>query len=174
MNRSEERSGWRCAIWFENNSDGRFPACIAGETTINNLIRNKPSLRRLFTVLGTTVALVLLAVLMISALPKGFKMTHEQIGTGKPALVFVHDPNLVVSVDQTEQMNRAREVLGEQVFFLIAKIGTPQGDRFIARHQASPAELLLFDPSGRLIDRRFPLADADQLIEWIPVDAPVN
>ncbi|MFT6207779.1 MAG: hypothetical protein ACJA0T_001693, partial [Colwellia sp.] len=89
----------------------------------------------------------------VTLMPKAFKMTHEQIGTGLPALVFIYDPNLVVSISQTEQMNKARDQLGVQVLFLIAKIRTPEGDQFIAEYQASPAELLLFDPSGRQIKR---------------------
>jgi hypothetical protein len=106
----------------------------------------------------------------VTLMPKAFKMTHEQIGTGLPALVFIYDPNLVVSISQTEQMNKARDQLGVQVLFLIAKIRTPEGDKFIAEYQASPAELLLFDPSGRLIKRQFALRNSSELTEWITVD----
>jgi hypothetical protein len=109
---------------------------------------------------------------MFTAMPKGFKATHEQIGTGKPALVFVYDPNLVVSISQSEQMNKARDLLSDQVFFLIAKIGTPKGDQLIAEHRASPAELLLFGPSGSLIKRQFALKSSNELIQWFAVGAP--
>lgn len=94
-------------------------------------------------------------------------MTHEQIGTGLPALVFVYDPNLGVSISQTEQMNKARDQLGDQVFFLIAKINTPEGDQLIAEHQASRAELLLFDGSGSLVKRQSALRNSSELIEWV-------
>lgn len=97
-------------------------------------------------------------------------MTHEQIGTGLPALVFVYDPNLAVSISQTEQMNKAREQLDGKVFFLIAKIHTPEGDQLIAEHRARPAELLLFDPSGRLIKRQSALRNSSELIQWVTVD----
>jgi hypothetical protein len=99
-------------------------------------------------------------------------MTHEQIGTGLPALVFVYDPNLAVSISQTEQMNKARDQLSDQVFFLIAKINTPEGEKLLAEHRASPAELLLFDPSGRLIKRQFALRNSSELIQWITVGEP--
>jgi len=105
-------------------------------------------------------------------MPKGFNMTHEQIGTGKPALVFVYDPNLVVSISQSEEMNKARDLLSDQVFFLFAKIGTPDGDQLITKHRASPSELLLFDPSGSLIKRQFALKSANELIQWFAVGAP--
>ncbi len=109
---------------------------------------------------------------MLTAMPKGFKMTHEQIGTGKPALVFVYDPGLVVSVSQSEQINKARDRLGDQVFFLIAKIGTPEGDQLIAEHRANPSELLLFDRSGSLIKRQFALKNSNELIQWFAEGAP--
>lgn len=105
-------------------------------------------------------------------LPQGFNNTHEQIGTGKPALVFVLDPNMVVTVIQTEQMNVARDLLGDQVLFLIAKVRTPEGDQLIAEYGATPPELLLFDPSGQLIKRQFALIDSDELLQWFPVAAP--
>ena len=106
------------------------------------------------------------------AMPKSFKMTHEQIGTGMPALVFIYDPNLGVSTSQTEQMNKARDHLDDQAFFLIAQISTPEGDKLIAEHRARPAELLLFDSSGKLVKRQFALRDSSELIQWIAADAP--
>jgi len=109
---------------------------------------------------------------MWTAMPKGFKMTHEQIGTGKPALVFIYEPNLVVNISQSEQMNKTRDLLGDQVFFLIAKIGTPEGDQLIAEHHANPSELLLFDRSGSLIKRQFALKNSNELIQWLAEGAP--
>ena len=105
-------------------------------------------------------------------IPKGFKMTHEEIGNGLPALVFVYDPNLAVNTSQTEQMNKAREQLGGQVLFFIAKINTPEGDQLIAEHQASAAELLLFNQSGKLIKRQFALRNSGELIQWIMLGEP--
>jgi hypothetical protein len=99
-------------------------------------------------------------------------MTHDQIGTGLPALVFVYDPNLIVSINQTEQMDKAYDQLSGQVFFLIAKIKTPEGDQFIAEHQANIAELLLFDPSGKLIKRQSAMKNSSELIQWITADEP--
>ncbi len=107
---------------------------------------------------------------MFSAMPKGFKMTHEQIGAGKPAIVFVYDPNLAVSISQPEQMNIARDQLGDSVNFLIAKIATPEGDKLIADYSAKPAELLLFDASGKLTKRQFALKKSQDLIQWTELD----
>ena len=81
--------------------------------------------------------------------------------------MFVYDPNLQVSISQTEQMNKARDQLEDQIFFLIAKINTPEGDKLIAEHSASIAELLLFDPSGKLIKRQIALKDSNEIIQWV-------
>jgi len=128
---------------------------------------DKPSRRKpwIFISIITAIAVLLGAMYLVS--PAGFKMTHEQIGTGKPALVFIYDPNLSVSTSQPEQMNLARDQLGDEAFFLIARIGTPDGDNLIAEHKARAPELLLFDSSGRLTQRQFALIEASKLIQWI-------
>ncbi|MFT5391768.1 MAG: hypothetical protein ACI8PT_001963 [Gammaproteobacteria bacterium] len=128
--------------------------------------------RKPWVAIGVVASIAVFLGLVFMSLPKTFKMTHGQIGTGKPALVFVYDPNLSVSISQPEQMNIARDRVRDQVFFLIAKIGTPEGDQLIAKHRASTAELLLFDPSGRLIKRQSALVSADELIQWLRIREP--
>ncbi|QDE32750.1 hypothetical protein [Shewanella polaris] len=117
--------------------------------------------------IGVIAAIVLLFGLLLTMMPKGFQATHEQIGTGKPAVVFVYDPNFVSSISQTEQMNEARDHLGDNVFFLLARVATPEGDAFIAKHRAGAAELLLFDSAGILIKRQPAVIDANELMRWV-------
>ena len=124
--------------------------------------RRKPWL--FFTVVLFVIALV---GLMITVMPKGFKMTHEDIGAGKPALVFIYDPNLAISISQPEQMNIARDSLNDSIHFLIAKVGTPEGDQLMAKYNAAIGELLLFDASGYLIKRQFALKSASELAQWL-------
>jgi len=100
-------------------------------------------------------------------MPKGFKTTHENIGKGKPALVFVYDPNRAISPTQFEQMNIARDQLGETAFFLSAKIATPQGDEFIKQYQAEAAELFLFDSNGKVVKRGYAPKSAQDITSWI-------
>lgn len=123
--------------------------------------------RKPWVAIGVVVSIGLLLWLLLTIMPKGFKTTHEQIGTGKPALVFVYDPNLASSNSQTEQMNEARAHLGDNVLFLLARVGTPEGEQLIAKHNAGPAELLLFDASGNLIKRQFGVINANQLMQWM-------
>lgn len=136
--------------------------------------KNKPETARgrPWVSFGVFLSVLLLLVIIVLNMPKGFKTTHEQLGSGKPALVFVYDPNLAVSISQPEQMNLARDQLGDQVVFLFAQLATPQGDRLIAEHRASPAELLLFDATGRLIKRGFALMSSNELIQWVAVGSP--
>jgi hypothetical protein len=140
------------------------------DSVINDKYDSKPTRRNPWVSVGVVIFILILLGLAVTSLPKSFKMTHDQIGTGLPALVFVYDPNLIVSISQTEQMDKAYDQLSGQVFFLIAKIKTPEGDQFIAEHQARISELLLFDPSGKLIKRQSALKSSSELIQWITAD----
>jgi hypothetical protein len=142
------------------------------DSVINDKYDSKPTRRNPWVSAGVVIFILILIGFVVTSLPKSFKMTHDQIGTGLPALVFVYDPNLVISISQTEQMDKAYDQLSGQVFFLIAKIKTPEGDQFIAKHQANIAELLLFDPSGKLIKRQSAMKSSSELIQWITADKP--
>ncbi|MBW3163498.1 hypothetical protein [Ferrimonas balearica] len=117
--------------------------------------------------LGVLATLVLAAVMVFNAIPKGFKTTHEEIGTGKPAVVFVYDPNFTVSNAQTEQMNEARRQIGDTALFLIARVGSPTGEEFRSRYRANSAEILLFSPSGQLLERDRAVRSAGNIIQWL-------
>ena len=123
--------------------------------------------RKPWIAIGVILSIVILFGLLLMMMPKGFEATHEQIGSGKPALVFVYDPNLAVSHSQTEQMNEARAHIGDDALFLLARVGTSEGEQLIAKYRAGQAELLLFDPSGSLTKRQFAVKDANELIRWM-------
>ncbi|KVX00128.1 hypothetical protein [Shewanella frigidimarina] len=117
--------------------------------------------------ISVIASIVLLFGLLLMLMPKGFTSNLEQIGTGKPAVVFVYDPNLVSSITQTEQMNEARSHLGDNVYFLLARTATPEGDAFIAKHNARVTELFLFDSAGSLAERQLAVIDANELMRWV-------
>jgi hypothetical protein len=164
--------GWTFAATQLDLLCRRITSKIKEAFVINEKYNVSSNRRNPWITIGVIIFIVILLGFAVTLMPKGFKMTHEQIGTGLPALVFVYDPNLVVNISQTEQMNKARDQLNGQVLFLIAKISTPEGDQLIAEHQASPTELLLFDPSGRLIKRQFALKNSSELIQWITLGEP--
>ena len=117
--------------------------------------------------ISVIASIVLLFGLLLMLMPKGFTSNLEQIGTGKPAVVFVYDPNLVSSITQTEQMNEARSHLGDNVYFLLAREATPEGEAFITKYRARPTELLLFDSAGILIKRQPAVISANELMLWV-------
>ncbi|WP_234977353.1 hypothetical protein [Ferrimonas marina] len=105
--------------------------------------------------------------MVFNVIPKGFKTTHEEIGTGKPAVVFVYDPNFTSSHTQTEQMNAARRQVGDAAFFLIARVGTPAGDQFQTRYRAASSDILLFSPSGELLERDRAVLREANIVQWV-------
>lgn len=109
-------------------------------------------------------AMVAMAAL---ALPRGFDADLGKIGAGKPALVFVYDPNLVVSNQQTREMDKTREQFGDKLHFLVADVGRPDTQQFMRQHQATPTQILLFAADGSLMARRRSLMTADELVRWL-------
>jgi hypothetical protein len=91
-------------------------------------------------------------------------MNLEKIGSGKVSVVFIYDPNLVVSNQQTIEINKARDIIGDKVIFLIAKVGDPKSEGFRSRYQASSKDLLFFNANGQLTDRKVALVSAEQLL----------
>ena len=114
----------------------------------------------------TAVFLLGVATLMVVVMPRGFDTDLSQIGAGKPVLVFVYDPNLVVSNQQTREMDKARETLGEELQFLVADVGRPASQAFMQQHQARSPQLLLFGRDGMPLDRAQAVMSADQLMAW--------
>jgi len=105
----------------------------------------------------------MLALVMLN-LPRGFDTNLSKIGAGKPALVFFYDSNLVISNQQAGEMDKAREILAQELHFLIADIGRPDAQIFMQRHQAARAQLLLFAADGTLLKRTQALVTAEQLL----------
>ncbi|MBR9728438.1 hypothetical protein ACFOD0_11655 [Shewanella intestini] len=128
---------------------------------------SNPTKRKLWVMMAVGVSIAVLLSVLFGMLPKGFKTTHEQIGNGKPAVVFVYDPGLAISNPQTEQMNQARETLGNNAHFLLAREGTPEGDQFLAKHRAQSAEIFVFSAAGELIKRQYAVAGANELVQLL-------
>lgn len=127
-----------------------------------------PSRRnRLWKRLATLAAVCALLAVALISLPRGFDTDLGRIGSGKPALVFVYDPNLVVSNQQTREMDKARERLGQDLHFLIADVGRPDAQRFLQQHDAKATQLLLFAADGRALGRLQSLVTEEVLVSAI-------
>ena len=97
-------------------------------------------------------------------MPKPIDMSLEKIGNGTPAVVFIYDLNLAASNEQANEINKARETLGDTINFLIAKAGDPTSADFRTKYDARSADLLFFDGSGQLIDRKLAVMNSDEFI----------
>lgn len=114
----------------------------------------------------TLIIVGLIAVFVaafIWSLPAPIDNDLNQIGNGKKSVVFIYDLNRVVSNQQTIEINKSREELGDKVNYLVSRTGYPATDRIMKQYNAESAELLFFDESGELYHRRFALLDATQL-----------
>ena len=60
----------------------------------------------------TIILLISLVVIFLLLMPKPIDMDLGKIGNGKVSVVFIYDPNLVVSNQQTTEINIARETIG--------------------------------------------------------------
>lgn len=117
--------------------------------------------------IGTALFVVAVVIIAVVALPRGFDTDLSRIGAGKPTLVFVYDPNLMVSNQQTREMDALRDSLGDAVHLLIADVGRPEAQEFMRRYQATRTELLLFSSDGRLAGRLQALVTAEALLQAI-------
>ncbi|MFO7764619.1 MAG: hypothetical protein R6V61_12905 [Wenzhouxiangellaceae bacterium] len=117
--------------------------------------------------LWTVLSIIALIIVVAAFLPEPIDMKLEKIGNGQKSVVFVYDPNLTVSNQQATEMNRAREIIGQQANFLIVKAGDPTRNDFKEQYQTRPADLLFFNGDGELVDRQAALFTAEALIEKV-------
>lgn len=113
----------------------------------------------------TLLTLVILGVIFINLMPKPIDMNLEKIGNGQESVVFIYDPNLLVSNQQATEINRAREIISKKINFLIAKAGDPNSRDFREHYRASSAELFFFDGDGELIHRQLALINAEEFMK---------
>lgn len=99
---------------------------------------------------------VLLAVVAVMNLPRGYSDDLSRIGKGKAAVVLVRDKNAVQTFDLMEVMNGIRDQYAGQVEFLLTDFDTTQGRAFIAANGAARATLVLLDANGKLAKVLYP------------------
>jgi hypothetical protein len=134
---------------------------------MSSATRTSPRAHRWWIRGATALFLAGVVALGVMILPRGFDTDLSQIGKGKAALVFVYDPNLVVSNEQTREMDKAREILGDDLHFLVADIGRPAAQQFMDQHRAKATQLLLFAADGQMLGRMQGLMTAEELVAVI-------
>jgi hypothetical protein len=117
--------------------------------------------------LWSVLPVIALIVVVVMFLPKPIDTNLEKIGNGRASVVFIYDPNLVVSNQQATEMKTARETIGEQANFLLVRAGDPTTDDFKQQYQTRSADLLFFNDNGELFGRDVAVVPAEVLIERV-------
>lgn len=117
--------------------------------------------------LWTALIIIALIVAVATFLPEPIDTDLEKIGNGKQSVVFVYDPNLVVSNQQATEMKKAKEVLGEQANLLVVRAGDPTTNAFKEEYRTRSADLLFFNGDGDLVERQVALIESEALIEKV-------
>ncbi|MFT5841208.1 MAG: hypothetical protein ACI9WC_003057 [Arenicella sp.] len=117
-------------------------------------------MKKTLLIIGSIVVFV---AVIIWSLPAPIDNDLNQIGNGKKSVVFIYDLNRVVSNQQTIEINNVRAELGDTVNYLVSRTGYPATDKIMQNYKAQSAELLFFDESGELFNRKFALVNAADL-----------
>ena len=115
------------------------------------------------------VFFVLLAIVAVMNLPRGYSDDLSRIGKGKAAIVLIRDKNAVQALDLMEVMNGIRDQYAGQIEFLLTDFDTPQGRAFIAAHGAARVTLVLLDAGGKLVKVLYPPQTAESVQQEIAV-----
>jgi len=126
----------------------------------------KPTRARKFKWLAI-VFFVVLAVVAVMNLPRGYSDDLSLVGKGKPAIVLIRDKNAVQTFDLMEVMNSIRDQYAGQVEFLLTDFNTPQGRAFMAANEAPRVTLVLLDADGKRVKVIYPPQTADSLQQEI-------
>lgn len=110
---------------------------------------------------------VVLAVVAVMNLPRGYSDDLSLIGKGKPAIVLIRDKNAVQTFDLMEVMNGIRDQYAGQVEFLLTDFNTPQGRAFMAANEAPRVTLVLLDADGKRVKVLYPPQTAESLQQEI-------
>ena len=85
------------------------------------------------------------AALIIGLLPRGGLSTDlSQIGQGRPVAVVTYETAHPASIELMQVVNDFRAETSMDIEFLLAHLGSPDGERFARDHGASSPGLLVF------------------------------
>ena len=109
------------------------------------------------------LAIMVLLVLFVALIPRGYDSDLTRIGKGQPTAVLTHDPGFLASAQLMEGINGLRKDFEPATLFLVADLNTPQVKRFAEEQSVSFGVLVLFDSRGRRLASYSGRADDDSL-----------
>ncbi len=91
------------------------------------------------------IVLGLSAVLIWTQLPQTpYPTDLNRVGAGKPAVVLVYDVNTAGGMMVMELLAPIRDEYGDQVEFLVASLGLPEGRSFAQHYRISSGAVVFF------------------------------
>jgi len=92
-----------------------------------------------------TIALGASAILIWTQLPKApYPTDLNLVGAGKPAIVLVYDVNTAGGMMVMELLSPIRDEYGDQVEFLVASLGLPEGRSFAQHYRITSGAVVFF------------------------------
>lgn len=102
--------------------------------------------------LVTLILIGIFGMLVWQQLPRGFDTDITRVGNGQPAVVLAFENHSLLGMEVMDLLNAIRDDYEHHVAFLVADLGTPQGQAFARRHEARDGTVLLFSGDGTRID----------------------
>lgn len=117
--------------------------------------KNLDTKRSIWPKLITITLILLIAILAVSLLPRGFSEDTSLIGQGTNVLALVHDNNILQSGETMVAMNEVRDEYAERLEFIVVDIKTPAGKVITDRYSLQPAALVFFSANGEILQTQY-------------------
>lgn len=111
-------------------------------------IKNPDTKRSIWPKLITFTLILLVIIVAVSLLPRGFSKDTSLVGKGTNVVVLVHDNNVIQSTDTMVAMNEVRDEYEGRLEFIVADIMTPEGRAFADKYGLQPTALVFFASNG--------------------------
>ena len=115
-------------------------------------MQSTESKRSIWPKIITFIFILLVIVVAVSLLPRGFSQDLSLIGKGTNVVVLVHDSNILQSGETMAAMNEVRDEYEGQLEFVVADIMTPAGGAFVNKHGLQPTALVFFNTNGERLE----------------------
>lgn len=95
--------------------------------------------------------ILVLAVVAVMILPRGYSDDLTRVGKGQPTIVLIREKNAVQSFDLLSVMDSLRDQYAGKVEFLLTDYGTTETAVFMETYKASKVTLVMLDAGGKLV-----------------------
>ena len=127
--------------------------------------KNKKS--PLWSKLLTILVLVVVGVVAVSLLPKGYSQDISVIGKGERVVVLFHDPFTVDSQQNMDMINEIRDEYVGRVKFVVADGKVEQGKKFTELYGVDSTAFVFFEANGERVNTIYGRHEPDAVRKFI-------